>query len=103
MSRSIGSDTLAAFMDKVGGPGPVPAGVAISAVSASLALALVPKILQIASRKKGTDTAAPLLDAARRESEHLAQLADEDVRAFEHYMECVRRKESTQAALREAI
>jgi formiminotetrahydrofolate cyclodeaminase len=83
MEASIWTGTLAGFRDKAAGPDPVPAGVAISAVTASLALALVAKVLQIASRKKEVSA---LLDTARTESAQLASLADEDIRAFHHYM-----------------
>lgn len=97
MSASIWSGTLAEFRDKVGGTDPVPAGVSISAVTASLALALIAKVLQI---KRARTT---LLAAVQRESTQLAQLADEDIRAFERYMDCVRGKQPRDGAMREAI
>jgi formiminotetrahydrofolate cyclodeaminase len=96
--RSIWSDTLAAFRERAGGPEPVPAGVALSAVTASLAVALIAKVLGIVG-----GAASPLLREARRESDLLARLADDDVRAFNQYMECVRRKEPADEAMREAI
>src|SRR5580704_14841562 len=83
MEASVWAGTLADFREKAGGTDPVPAGVAISAVTASLALALVAKVLLIASKKR--DVSA-LLDAARAESAQLADLADRDIRAFEQYM-----------------
>ena len=97
MSASIWSDTLAEFRDKAGGTDPVPAGVSISAVMASLALALIAKVLQIKRAEPS------LLDRVQRESTHLAQLADRDIRAFEDYMACVRSKQPRDAAMREAI
>jgi formiminotetrahydrofolate cyclodeaminase len=103
MSASIWSDTLAEFRARAGGADPVPAGVSISAVTASLALALIAKVLEITGRKKGRESVAALLDATRRESSLLARLADDDIRAFNRYMDCVRRKESTEAALHDAI
>lgn len=107
MSASIWSDTLAEFRDKAGGTDPVPAGVSISAVTASLALALIVKVLEITGRKKGRESVAGLLnaalDAARHESSLLARLADDDIHAFNRYMDCVRRKESTDAAMHDAI
>ena len=89
MEGSIWSDTLAQFRDKAGGTDPVPAGVSISAVTASLALALVAKVLRI---KRAETT---LLNRVQQESARLAQLADRDIRAFQRYMECVRSKQPT--------
>jgi formiminotetrahydrofolate cyclodeaminase len=83
VNASVWSGTLAGFREKAGGTDPVPAGVAISAVTASLALALVAKVLLIAGKKR--DVSA-LLDTARSESAQLAELADRDIRAFEQYM-----------------
>jgi formiminotetrahydrofolate cyclodeaminase len=97
MSASIWSDTLAEFRDKVRGTDPVPAGVSILAVTASLALALIAKVLRI----KNAETT--LLDAVEQESTQLAQLADRDVRAFERYLECVRSKHPKDDAMRDAI
>ncbi len=97
MPASIWSDTLAEFRDKAAGTNPVPAGVSISAVTASLALALIAKVLRV----KRADTA--LLDAVQEESAQLAELADRDIRAFQGYMECVRSKQPRDEAMREAI
>jgi formiminotetrahydrofolate cyclodeaminase len=97
MEGAIWSGTLAEFRDKAGGTDPVPAGVSISAVTASLALALIAKVLQI---KRAETT---LLDTVREESMQLAQLADRDIRAFEDYMACVRSKQPKDDAMREAI
>jgi formiminotetrahydrofolate cyclodeaminase len=97
MSASIWSGTLAEFREKAGGTDPVPAGVSISAVTASLALALVAKVLRIKCAQ------ATLLDAVQQESARLAELADDDIRAFERYMDCVRSKQPRDDAMREAI
>lgn len=110
---SIWSATLTGFREKVGGMDPVPAGVAVAAVTASLAMALLVKVVEITrGRKKfGGDArqAEALIEAARRESTRLAALADEDIRAFRSYIECVRlpktpgREQAMAAAVREAI
>jgi formiminotetrahydrofolate cyclodeaminase len=100
MADSVWNGTLAAFREKAGGTDPVPASVAISAVSASLALALLVKVLVIAGKKK--DVGA-LLDSARAESARLARLADEDIAAFNQYLECKRRGENLAAAVRKAV
>jgi formiminotetrahydrofolate cyclodeaminase len=100
VESSIWTTTLAAFRDKAGGVDPVPAGVAISAVTASLALALLAKVLVIAGKKKNVDA---LLDAARTESARLKELADDDIQAFNQYMECRRQGKELTAAVRKAI
>jgi len=100
MEDSIWTTTLAGFRDKSGSTDPVPASVAISAVSASLALALLAKMLIIAGKRNNLDA---LLDAARSESTRLAQLADDDIQAFNQYMECKRQGRELTAAVRKAI
>lgn len=100
MDDSVWAGTLAAFREKAGGTDPVPASVAISAVTASLALALLAKVVAIAGKKK--DLSA-LLDTARAESACLARLADADVEAFNQYMKCKRLGEDVTAAVRKAI
>jgi formiminotetrahydrofolate cyclodeaminase len=87
VNASVWSGTLAGFREKAGGMDPVPASVAISAVTASLALALVAKVLQIAGRKRSVSALVDtMLDTARAESARLADLADQDIRAFHQYM-----------------
>lgn len=107
MDESIWPVPLGEFREKVAGTDPVPAGVAISAVTASLALALLTKVLEITRRRKGfvcdPEQFEALLEGVRRESIHLTQLADADVQAFNRYMDCLRRKEATDEAMREAI
>ncbi len=98
MENSVWTGTLAGFREKAGGTEPVPAGVSISAVTASLALALVAKVLQIAGNPR-----AALLDGARAESARLAQLADEDILAFNRYMECRRLPDAREQAMQNAI
>ena len=83
VNASLWSGTLADFREKASGADPVPAGVAISAVTASLALALVAKVLLIAGKRRNVSA---LLEIARAESAQLADLADRDIRAFEQYM-----------------
>jgi methenyltetrahydrofolate cyclohydrolase len=97
MPASIWSDTLAEFRDKVRGTDPVPAGVSILAVTASLALALIAKVLRIKNAE------AALLEAVERESAQLAEFADSDIRAFERYLECIRSKHPKDDAMRDAI
>src|SRR5579863_432289 len=97
---SIWTATLAGFREKAGGSDPVPASVAISAVTASLALALLAKVISIAGKKKNLDA---LLDAARNGSTRLKELADDDILAFNQYMDCKRQGQDLTAAIRKAI
>jgi len=107
MEDSLWTTTLAAFRERASGTDPVPASVAISAVTASLALALLAKVLTIVSKRKNftgdRQRLNELLDAARAESARLTQLADDDIEAFNQYMECVRRGKELTAAVRRAI
>lgn len=91
MEASIWTGTLAGLLEKTAATEPVPAGVAISAVTASLALALLAKVLGIAVRKRKfaaeREQIEELLHAARAESSRLTSLADEDIEAFHKYLE----------------
>jgi formiminotetrahydrofolate cyclodeaminase len=107
LQGSLWNTTLAEFRERACGTDPLPAGVAIAAVSASLALALLAKVLDITVRRKNfagdRQRLAVLLDAAREESARLTQLADDDVRAFQEYMECKREGRDFSEAVRSAI
>ncbi len=104
---SIWTGTLAAFRDRVAGLEPVPAGVSAAAVSGTLGLGLLTKVLEIASKRKDfagdRDLVRALLADARRLSETLSRLADDDIAAFHEYLDCLRRKQPTDAAMRQAI
>ena len=104
---SIWTGTLAAFRDCVAGLDPVPAGVSAAAVSGTLGLGLLTKVLEIASKRKDfagdRDLVSSLLNDARRFSETLSRLADEDIAAFHEYLDCLRRKLPTDAAMHQAI
>src|SRR6185312_356850 len=94
MPDSVWTGTIEAFRARVGGTGPVPAGVSVSAVSASLALALLAKVLDITGKRKSfagdRERLTALIDTARTESSTLTRLADEDVEAFDLYLEATR-------------
>jgi len=91
VEASIWTGTVTRLLERTAATEPVPAGVAISAVTASLALALLTKVLGIAVRKKKfaaeRQRIDELLDAARAESSRLISLADEDILAFHKYLE----------------
>jgi methenyltetrahydrofolate cyclohydrolase len=107
MEGSIWTATLASFRDRVASAEPAPAGVSAAAVSATLGLGLLAKVLEIASKRKDfagdRELAAALLDEARTLSQTLSQLADEDIEAFHQYLDCLRRKQPIGAAIRRAI
>ena len=109
MEPSVWTGTLGHLREKVGGMEPVPAGVACSAVSASLALALLAKVLAITGNRKtftgDKQRIEEMLTAVRAESANLAQLADDDVAAFHLYLALTRdgREAEAQAAMRKAI
>lgn len=90
MSDSIWTDTLAAFRDRLASTEPVPAGVTAAAVSATLALALLSKVLLVTRNHKDfagdAGLIAGLLGDCRKTFETLSRLADDDVAAFREYM-----------------
>lgn len=94
MEASVWNRTLDDFRRKIDSGEPVPAGVSVSAVTASFALALVAKVLDIVARRKNfagdRQRLDALRDAARAESTRFTHLADEDIQAFNEYLECVR-------------
>jgi formiminotetrahydrofolate cyclodeaminase len=102
MPDSIWKSTLEEFRAQLAGRDPVPAGVSTAAITASLALSLLIKVLEIARNRKDfrADPAKVegLLASARAESDKLAQYADEDAAAFASYM-ASRRTPNEPAAL----
>ena len=93
--------TLEDFRREVAGPQPMPAGVAIAAVSAALALALIGKVLAVSGRhdKHAENSAVigPLTAAAQAASQRLAQLAGDDVAAFDAYLAARRLPRTTES------
>jgi methenyltetrahydrofolate cyclohydrolase len=75
---------------------PAPAGVSVSAVSATLGVSLLQKVLEIVAKRKNfagdPGRLASLRKAARNESERLTQCANEDIAAYRAYMEARRLK-----------
>lgn len=78
---------------------PTPAGVAIAAASASFALGLLAKVLQVSSRHKefagNLAKIDSFCDAARTHSKRMLQFAEEDTAAFQSYMAGSRLPRST--------
>jgi methenyltetrahydrofolate cyclohydrolase len=107
MSDSIWSATLEQFRDRVASLESVPGGVTIAAVSATLGLGLLTKVLGIARKRKtfagDRELVTRLVHEALGQSQILSQLADDDIAAFHEYLECLRRKQPIGAAIRKAI
>lgn len=94
MKSSVWGSTLKEFQDQVASRQPVPASACVSAVSATLALNLLVKVLEITANKKGFDgnpeRRAEIFEAAKAVSVSLARYADEDVAAFSAYLKSAR-------------
>lgn len=100
MTTRVCDTTLGHFRSAAASPHPMPAGVAIAAVSSGLALGLLAKVLAIGSRRKAPSgnlaTLGPLAAAAQAASERMLQLADDDVAAFEAYLAATRSPSTTE-------
>ena len=106
MAESIWESTLQEFRDQLASRDPVPAGVSVAAVSASLGLSLFIKVLEISRTRKDFQGDGVKIEAqlasARAESKKLEHYADADIVAFAEYMTS-RRTPNEAAALRRAI
>jgi len=95
-ANGIWDATLESFRESVASAEPAPAGVSVSAVSATLGVSLLQKVLEIVAKRKSFagDLAhlASLRQAARNESERLSQYANDDIAAYRAYMEARRLK-----------
>ena len=118
MPTAMSESTLEHFRSTAASGEPVPAGVAVSAVSASFALGLLAKVLKITSRRKDFTANLPkletLADSARAASKRMIQYAEEDLAAFNAYLTSARlpqatdseraeRKRALDSAVRKAI
>ena len=98
--RDLSQVTLEHFRRDAAGPHPMPAGVAIAAVSAGFALGLIAKVLAVSGRHNTlpeyTARLEPLAAAAQAASQRMLQLAGEDIAAFEAYLTARRLPRSTE-------
>jgi formiminotetrahydrofolate cyclodeaminase len=107
--RDLSQVTLEDFRREAAGQHPMPAGVAIAAVSASFALGLVAKVLTVSGRRNtlaGTAGLEQSVGAAQAASQRMLHLAGDDVAAFEAYLSARRlphSMESEQQARQQAI
>jgi formiminotetrahydrofolate cyclodeaminase len=118
MPTHVWDSTLDNFRGAAASGEPMPAGVSVSAVSASLAFGLLSKVLKVSGRKKEFSGNLPkleaLLESVRGESKRMMQFADEDIAAFNAYVATTRlphltdaereaRKRAVDAAVQKAI
>jgi formiminotetrahydrofolate cyclodeaminase len=86
---------------------PIVAGVAVSAVSAGLGMALLALTLKVASRRKdfagSRARLSRLLDAANNESARLLRYGDQDIAAYQKYRDSLKHGRGVDAALRRII
>ena len=89
-SRRVEESTLEQFRSAACSGGPAPAGVAVSAASASFALGLLAKTLKVSGRRKDfagdPSKLRQLADAATEQSKMMMQIAQHDIEAFHNYM-----------------
>jgi formiminotetrahydrofolate cyclodeaminase len=90
MHASIWPGTLASFCEEVAGSNPAPAAVAASAVTASLGLSLLIKVLEITGRRKSfagdAHRVRALIEGAHRALADLKRAADDDIQAVRLYV-----------------
>ena len=108
MKSTVSKSTIGSLRGHIAGAkDPIVAGVAVSAVSAGLGMALSALTLKVASRRKdfAGDRArlAKLLKRANQESARLARYADKDIAAYQNYRDSLKRKRGIEAALRRII
>jgi formiminotetrahydrofolate cyclodeaminase len=93
--------TLERFRSEAASPHPLPAGVAVAAVSAGFALGLVAKVLAVIGRRntlpENTARLEPLAAAAQAASQRMLELAGDDIAAFQAYLTARRLPQSTES------
>lgn len=99
MAASIQESTVEEFRSAVASVNPMPAGVSASAVSASFALGLLAKVLEVSGRRKDfagdRSKLSALLATAKDESQRMVRFAEDDVAAFHAYIAAVRLPHTT--------
>jgi formiminotetrahydrofolate cyclodeaminase len=108
MKSTVSNSTVESLRGHIAGAkDPIMAGVAVSAVSAGLGMALLALTLKVASRRKdfaGDRTRLTRLsDAVNQESVRLVRYADQDIAAYQNYRDSLKRKRGIEAALRRII
>jgi formiminotetrahydrofolate cyclodeaminase len=95
-ANGIWGSTLESFRRSVANAEPAPAGVSVSAVTATLGVSLLQMVLEIVAKRKSfagdPEELSSLRQAAKNESERLARCADEDIAAYRAYVAARRLK-----------
>ncbi len=99
MDTTLRKATIENFRGRVASIEPTPAGVAVCAISASLGLGLLEKVLRITGQRRDFSgdrvRLLQLCEAAQDEGRRLAQCADDDTAAFNEYLACRRLPKDT--------
>ena len=99
MADSIRESTVEEFRGAVASGQPMPAGVSASAVSASFALGLAAKVLEVSGSRKDfagdRSKLRALLATAQSESQRMVRFAEDDIAAFHAYIAAVRLPHAT--------
>ena len=88
--QSIWTRTLADFEQLIGAGDSITGAVAVSAVSAALAVDVLQMVLGVTARKRNSEHLQGLIGAAREARVRLARAADEDRAAYASYRDAVR-------------
>jgi formiminotetrahydrofolate cyclodeaminase len=107
--QSIWTGTLSDFQSMIAAGDSITGAVAVSAVSAALAVSVLQMVLEVTARKRNSEHLQGLIGAARAARERLACAADEDRAAYASYRDAVRlpkefegRRQAIDAALQRA-
>ena len=108
MKSTVSNLTVESLRGHIAGAkDPIVAGVAVSAISAGLGMALLALTLEVASRRKdfagGRTRVTALLNTANKESARLVRCADRDIAAYQNYRDSLKHKRGVGAALRRII
>lgn len=108
MKSTVSDSTVESLRAHIAGAkDPIVAGVAVSAVSAGLGMALLALTLKVASRRKdfAGDRAQlnRLLVAVNKESVRLVRYADQDIAAYQKFRDSLKHKRGVDAALRRIV
>lgn len=105
MPAPVWESSLENFRSAAASGEPVPAGVAVAAVSASFALGLLAKVLKVSGKRKGfrgnLSKLESLVDSSRAESKRMMRFAAGDMAVFKAYMASIRLPGKTAAELQQ--
>lgn len=88
--QSIWTRTLSDFQHMIAAGDSITGAVAVSAVSAALAVDVLQMVLEVTARKRNSEHLQRLMAAARETRERLAHAADEDRAAYATYRDALK-------------